>query len=256
MGSEWEVVPMDELARQRQPLHRAYLDAQEAAYPFRRQMTSRSDPAERFFGAPNALELESIEGLREAYANEVRAEARWNAYKAELARRLDPLSLTEILNRWHATHVQGQWFPLTRLYWHVMNARMQFLFYDRVFEYLFMELDVAALSKYKLSRMLEAVDEWIAWKARHPELVLAVEPNDRQIEAKVWEYRRTQEFVRQYQAERDLALVMATHRRLGGNSWLHRLDSEMLHDIAMLTMEHPKGVIVDQSWLCYPPSQG
>jgi hypothetical protein len=153
------------------------------------------------------------------------------AFDAELVRRLDAMSTTDLLEHWNAA-AAAEDADLIHLFYTNVQIRIQ-----RAHEY-YLEIADTPLEDLEVvnfETILAMYDDFIAFFTR-PDLhikcgtLLYI-----QITTERRRWQRLYKRFLEYTTTRARAVMESTHARLGGTSWLHALDPDLAHHIVAST---------------------
>jgi hypothetical protein len=97
---EWSIAPLEALIPLRRTIHYTFLQNQKRMYPFWNNKSNHTTFTEEDF--------QNYPSLREAYTEEQQSMARWEAYKAEITKRLKQFSFMQILENWRMAFEQPE----------------------------------------------------------------------------------------------------------------------------------------------------
>jgi hypothetical protein len=184
---------------------------------------------------PTPEHLARIPGFRDAYILQRETRNRWNALRLELAQRLASMPFEVLLERWHAVEAdESADENLRHAYNAVVRDRLRHTFFDDALDAYLEEKDWETIaSYYDLELMLADALAWRAWYARYDEIPFVLfTPSYEQVNEKIERLRAAIPLLQQYRTERNVAMVMGAHRRLGSISRLWQMEPMLLRNVA------------------------
>ena len=162
-------------------------------------------------------------GFRESFEAAKRADERWSALQLEIDKRMDRLSVSELLDKWKE-HLPAAGSPFDIYGTEAFRRVYDICYTEDALKHALQTKDWAVISLYDLDSRIEALDEWLAWPPRNTQTLM--ELSTPSVKAERDRLLLGAKELRQ----RAVAVVMGTHKRLGAASLLSKLDGDILRD--------------------------
>ena len=179
---------------------------------------------EKSIEEPSPRVFKNNPGFRESFEAAKRADERWSTLQLEIDRRMDRLSVSELLDKWKE-HLPAAGSPFDIYGTEAFKRVYDICYTEEALKDALRTKDWAVISLYDLDSRIQALDEWLAWPPRNTQTLM--ELSTPSVKAERDRLLLGAKELRQ----RAVAVVMATHKRLGATSPLSKLDGDIVRDL-------------------------